>query len=373
MDDLIAQGVSTATNAAGTRTTPAPGGVALTRATAVGGGHTTAYLAAGPEDGPMLVLVHGWPANGLTWKHQLTAFAALGFRVIAPDLRGYGGSTVHRARDAYAQERLVGDMVALLDHLGRDRAVWIGHDWGSATVWGLAAHHPERCAAVASICVPYRTLERGMADLLAHVNRSIYPPDTHPYAQFDYMHYYASRAERAARVFDARPADSVKVFYRGGVPAAHGTRGRTSEITAGGGWFGGADAAPDVSVDTAVLDEDLLADLTSSLTRTGFAPSIAYYLNDEANRAYSDTSLNGGRLDMPVLFLEAFHDQVADTSVSRLAEPMRRHCTDLTEESIDAGHWAQLERPAAVNAALARWLATRAPGPWSRPARRSVA
>ncbi|MGW3231361.1 alpha/beta fold hydrolase [Kitasatospora sp. NPDC001095] len=350
-----------------TRTTFTRAGVTLTEGTAAGNGHSISYLAAGPEDGPMLVFVHGWPAHGRTWKHQLTAFAALGFRVIAPDLRGYGSSTVHQRRDAYAQEHLVGDMVALLDRLGREQAVWIGHDWGSATVWGLAAHHPERCAAVASICVPYRTLERGVPALLEHVNRSIYPPDIHPYAQFDYMHYYASEAERAVQVLDARPANSVRAFFRGGVPAVHGKPGPTSEITRNGGWFAGADAVPDLPPDTGVLDEELLADLTSSLTGTGFGASIAYYLNDEANRAYSDTSLNGGRLDMPVLFLEAFYDQVADTSVSRLAEPMRRYCTDLTEESIEAGHWAQLEQPTAVNAALARWLATKTPSLWPQP------
>ncbi|GAA1259810.1 alpha/beta hydrolase [Kitasatospora nipponensis] len=357
-------------NPTGTRTPATPDALTLVEGMIIGEGHTTAYLAAGPEDGPLLVLIHGWPANGRTWKHQLTAFAAMGYRVIAPDLRGYGHSTMHQQREAYAQEHLVADMVDLLDGLGREQAVWIGHDWGSATVWGLAAHHPERCAAVASICVPYRTLERGVETLLEHVNRSIYPPDTHPYAQFDYMHYYASEAERAVQVLGARPANTVKAFYRAGNPAAHGKPGLTSAISCNGGWFGGADAVPDLPLDTQVLDEELAADLTASLTSTGFAASIAYYLNDEANRAYSDTSLNGGRLDMPVLFLEAFYDQVADTSVSDLAQPTRRYCTDLTEESIEAGHWAQLERSTAVNDALARWLGTKTPRPWAERAAR---
>lgn len=105
------------------------------------------------------------------------------------------------------------------------------------------------------------------------------------------------------------------------------------------------------------------------MTRNGFAAPTDYYRNHEANRLYSDTSLKSGRLDMPVLYIEAFYDLVADTSVSRLAEPMRQYCTDLTEKSIDAGHWVLLERPTAVNAALADWLARKVPWQWPRPSR----
>ncbi|AEW99164.1 alpha/beta fold hydrolase [Streptantibioticus cattleyicolor] len=336
----------------------------LTEGTVTSGGHTTAYLAAGPEDGPLIVFVHGWPAIARTWKHQLTAFGALGFRAVAPDMRGYGGSTVHPDRAAYAQQHVVADMVALLDHLGRERAVWVGHDWGCATVWGLAAHHPERCAAVSGICVPYGVLERGLETLVRHVDRSIYPADTHPYAQFDYIDYYRRQPERAARVFEAEPYRTVKALYRRGNPDAFGKPAVTSTVTRDGGWFGGADAAPDVPADTVVLDAELLAELGASFARNGFSAPTAYYLNDEANLAYTETSVDGGRLAMPVLFIGARYDAVADTSFTRLAEPMREHCADLTEATVDTGHWAPMERPAEVNAALAGWLARKVPGQW---------
>ena len=99
--------------------------------------HTTHYLAAGPTDGPLLIFVHGWPELSLSWRHQLPVFAGLGFRAIAPDMRGYGQSSVYREHAAYAQSEVVADMLELLDGLGRKRAVWIGHDWGSPTVWNL--------------------------------------------------------------------------------------------------------------------------------------------------------------------------------------------------------------------------------------------
>src|SRR5690606_20240591 len=119
------------------------------------GGHTTSFLASGPEDGPLVVFVHGWPERSLSWRHQLPALGALGFRAVAPDMRGYGGSTVYERLEDYAQELVVGDVVGLVDALGRERATFVGHDWGSPTVWNLASHHPQRCHGVASLCVPY--------------------------------------------------------------------------------------------------------------------------------------------------------------------------------------------------------------------------
>jgi len=103
----------------------------------------TFYLSAGPKNGPLLILVHGWPGLAETWKPQLSAFAAFGFHVVAPDMRGYGRSTVTRETADYRLERIVLDMLALLAHLERQEAIWIGHDWGAAAVWALAAHYPK--------------------------------------------------------------------------------------------------------------------------------------------------------------------------------------------------------------------------------------
>ena len=110
--------------------------------------HTTGYLACGRPDAPLLVFCHGWPELSLSWRHQLPVFGALGFRCVAPDMRGYGRSGTYGRHDDFAQELIVQDMLELLASLGRapgqDRAVWIGHDWGSSVVWNVAAHHPEQ-------------------------------------------------------------------------------------------------------------------------------------------------------------------------------------------------------------------------------------
>src|SRR4029077_12648734 len=125
-------------------------------------GHTTFYLACGAEGAPPIIFVHGWPELSISWRHQLPALAALGFRAIAPDMRGYGRSSVYGKHSDYAQELIVRDMIELIDSTGRKKAVWVGHDWGSPVVWNIASHHPDRCEAVASLCVPYYTIDRGL-------------------------------------------------------------------------------------------------------------------------------------------------------------------------------------------------------------------
>ena len=113
------------------------------------GEHQTFYLAAGPEAGPPVILCHGWPELSISWRHQLQCLGDLGFHAIAPDMRGYGRSTVYPRHEDYALMHTVGDMIGLADALGIERAVWIGHDWGAPVVWSIASHHPTRCHAVA--------------------------------------------------------------------------------------------------------------------------------------------------------------------------------------------------------------------------------
>nr|POE56549.1 epoxide hydrolase a [Quercus suber] len=94
------------------------------------GAKKISYVAAGPVDGPLLIFLHGWVGIGKTWLPQLTTFSSLGFRVIAPDMPGYGKSTSNKVYSDYAQEQLVLGMLALLADTGRQDAVWLAHDWG---------------------------------------------------------------------------------------------------------------------------------------------------------------------------------------------------------------------------------------------------
>lgn len=327
--------------------------------------HTTFYLACGAADAPVIVFVHGWPELSISWRHQLPAFAALGFRVLAPDLRGYGRSCVYDRHDAYALEYTVADMLELLDSVGHEKAFWIGHDWGSPVVWAMASHHPDRCHGVANLCVPYFPMGFRGTDLIALVDRSIYPADQFPAGQWDYQLFYLENFDKARSDFEANVEATVRALFRKGDPKGKGKPSRLASVRRNGGFFGSASAAPDLPRDPEVLTEADLAAYTQALSRNGFTGPGSWYMNGEANRAYAERSLDNGHLAMPVLFLHAEYDYTCETVSSRLADPMRAYCAHLTEVVIRTGHWMAQENPVAVNKALAAWLCTRFPPIWA--------
>ena len=119
--------------------------------------------ATGPRDGPLVVLLHGFPECWISWRHQLPALAAAGFRAVAPDLRGYGGSDKPRAVAAYGVERLARDVTGLISSLGRDRADLVGHDWGGHIAWHVAMSEPDRVRKLAILNVPHpQQMSRGL-------------------------------------------------------------------------------------------------------------------------------------------------------------------------------------------------------------------
>ena len=326
--------------------------------------HTTFFLEAGAVDAPLIVFVHGWPELSLSWRHQLPCFAALGFRAIAPDMRGYGRSSVYRRHEDYALEHIVRDMIELLDGLGRDKAVWVGHDWGSPVVWSLASHHPDRCFAVANLCVPYFAQGFAPATLLPLVDRRVYPEAEFSAGQWDYQLFYEESFERACATFEANVRNTVKALFRKGNPKGTGKPSRTAQVRRDGGWFGGVGQAPDVPLDTDVLTEADLEHYVDALEANGFFGPDSWYMNHARNLEYAAKAPDGGKLSLPVLFLHGEYDFTCETVESRLAEPMRRDCANLTEVRVPSGHWMAQEQPRAVNAALAKWLAVQRPELW---------
>jgi len=328
--------------------------------------HTTGHLACGAEDGPLLIFCHGWPELSLSWRHQLPAFAALGFRCVAPDMRGYGRSSTYTRHEDFAQEPIVHDMLELLAALGRERAVWIGHDWGSPVVWNIAAHHPDKTVGVASLCVPYLPNGFTLDSVVPLVDRSVYPEAEYPAGQWDYQFFYLESFDKAHTSFEANIRNTVKALFRKGNPDGIGKPSRTAGVRKSGGWLGGG-PWPDLPRDADVLTEQDLNAYVAALTRHGFFGPDSWYMNHEANGAYARRAPNEGRLAMPALFLHGLHDYTCETVNSRLAEPMRAHCADLTEVVVKSGHWMAQEKPIDVNVALSRWLAEKLPDYWKKP------
>lgn len=120
---------------------------------------------AGPEEGPLVVLLHGFPEFWYGWRHQIEALAAAGYRVMAPDQRGYHLSDKPQGYDAYAIDRLAADVIGLIAARGRDRATVVGHDWGAGVAWWLALRHPSWLDRLAILNVPHPAV------LLRHLRR----------------------------------------------------------------------------------------------------------------------------------------------------------------------------------------------------------
>jgi pimeloyl-ACP methyl ester carboxylesterase len=324
--------------------------------------HTTFYLSCGAEGGSPVIFVHGWPELSISWRHQLAVFAGLGFRAIAPDMRGYGRSTIHSRHGDYCQEEIVADMIELLDALGAEKAVWVGHDWGAPVVWSIAQHHPGRCHGIANLCVPYIPEGLAVETVLPLADRTLYPEDRFPAAQWDYMMFYRENFEAASAAFEADTRATVRALFRAGDPAGKGQPAITALVRAQGGWFGPGQPAPAIPRDDSVLSEADESQYVAALKANGFFGADSWYMNGDANRAYAERAKANWRLQMPVLFLHAAYDYVCETIDSRLAEPMRAHCANLSEAKVASGHWMAQERPDRVNAELARWLAVQTSG-----------
>ena len=147
-------------------------------------------------DGPLVVMCHGYPGLWYSWRHQMQALAKGGYRAVAMDMRGYGGSSRPLDSSEYSFDKLSGDVLAVLDHFGYEQAVLIGHDFGANLAWHMGIYYPDRIRAIAPLCVPYDMELAGGSDelpslLFAAIARQ----------HFFHMHYYQAVgvAERHCR------------------------------------------------------------------------------------------------------------------------------------------------------------------------------
>ena len=318
--------------------------------------HETHYLQCGPSDGPLMVFVHGWPSIGLMWRAQMVAFANDGWHCIAPDLRGYGGSSVPMAAEAYAIEEVVSDMIELHDHLGGEPAIWVGHDWGSVVVAQLVAHEPDRTRGAVLTSLAYQPDGHALQTVVPLVDRTVYPIDEYPDGQWDYYRYYTTHFASAVADLDADLASSLASIFRPGDAANVGAVSPNAHVSRNGGRFGAAHHALPTEPDPALWSPADFDVLLETFHATGFRPSCAWYLNDDANLTYARTALHGGRLSQPVLFVNGDYDQICSITGNRQGAPMRAACSDLAVVSMPAGHWLPLELKAELVQAIRTWL-----------------
>lgn len=125
--------------------------------------------------GPIILFLHGFPELWYSWRHQIHALASLGFRAVAPDLRGYGDTDAPADATSYTSLHVVGDIIGLLDAIGADRVFVVGHDWGALMAWSLCMYRPDRVRALVNMSVPFspRNPKRKPVEIL----RALYGDD----------------------------------------------------------------------------------------------------------------------------------------------------------------------------------------------------
>lgn len=297
-------------------------------------------------DGPLAIMVHGWPESWYSWRHQIEPVCKAGYRVVVPEVRGYGESDAPAAIEAYDMENMIADILGLVDHFGEKQAVLIGHDWGAPIVWNTTALHPERVRAVAALSVPYSP--RGNISSMA-LWRQLYPD------RFFYQLYFQEPGVAEAE-FEADIRTALrKIYYSGSGEAPNGLF--DAKKNPGARML---DDIPSPAVLPAWLSEDDLDYYTAQFSKSGFRGSLNRYRNQD--RDWENlTRLAKARITRPACFIAGSRDAVLRFVPGvDLVENMKRWVDDLrTCEIIDgAGHWIQQERAQEVNALLLGFLGT---------------
>ena len=294
----------------------------------------------GAGSGPLVVLAHGFPELAFSWRHQIPALVAAGYRVVAPDQRGYGRSGRPGPVDEYDILHLTDDLLAVLDSEGAERAVFAGHDWGAMVVWQMSLLHPDRVAGVAGMSVPF--MPRSPAPPIA-IMRQLFA------GSFFYMVYFQEPGVADAEL-GADPGRTLRRLLAG--PLTEPADGGASFAADDGRGF--IDRMPEPERLPDWLDQDELRFYVDEFTRTGFTGGLNWYRNLDRNWELTP-QLADAKVAAPSLFVGGALDPVL-----RMADPssgvawLADHRGSVIVEG--AGHWVQQEKPEEVNRALLGFL-----------------
>jgi pimeloyl-ACP methyl ester carboxylesterase len=298
----------------------------------------------GPRTGaPLAICCHGWPELGYSWRHQVPALVQAGYRVVVPDMRGFGKTDAPQDMGQYTILHLVGDIVALVHALGEQQAVIIGHDWGAPVAWNCAMMRPDVFTRVIAMSVPLRP--RGPAAPLSILRQQ----GLHNY----YWCYFQTPGVAEAEFERDVSSTMRKLIYgiSGDVPV---DRENSLMVPEGGGFLDRMVVAPNLPK---WLTEADVGVFTSEYRRTGFRGGLNWYRNIDRNWELT-APWDGASIKQPALFIAGTRDPVVAGKRGAIAiETMQKVVPDVHKVMIEgAGHWIQQERPAEVNAAMMSFL-----------------
>ncbi|MBZ9884630.1 alpha/beta hydrolase [Mesorhizobium sp. CA10] len=294
--------------------------------------------------GPVVLLCHGFPESWYSWRHQLGALAAAGFRAVAPDMRGYGKSDRPEAIDQYTLFHLVGDMVGLLDALEVPSAVIVGHDWGAVVAWHAALLRPDRFHAVVGLSVPFRP--RGNARPTSLMPRT---------AESQFYQLYFQQPGIAEAELERDPRATVRAMLYAVSGDASDGGARIAMVPHGGGLLQAAEVPASLPHWLSESDSDFYA---GEFQRTGFAGGLNWYRNIDRNWELM-APFAGARIKVPALYAAGDRDLVvAFPGMDQLLANLRNFVPQIRDTLMlpGCGHWTQQERPDEVNAAMIDFL-----------------
>ena len=271
-------------------------------------------LAAGPAGGEPVLLLHGFPEGAESWGLQLDALAGAGFRAVAPDLRGYGGTDAPEGEDHYRIQPLMDDVGGLLDSLGWERAHLAGHDWGALVGWPFVSNHPERVLTWTALSVGHPTAFREAA---------AEDPDQQQRSAYIGLFRQPGKAEE---VLAADGFRRLRAVYRSG-------------------------PQPDA------IPESVVASFVAGFARPGrLTAALNYY-----RAALPEVPRVMGRIPMPTLLIWGNQDPAVGRLGTEKTAAMVEGPYRLAELE-GAGHWLQFERPDDVARELAAHLHSKSRG-----------
>lgn len=290
--------------------------------------------------GPLVLLLHGFPESWYSWRHQFAPLAAAGYHVVAPDMRGYGKSDRPAEITAYCQTEVVADIIGLIPALGYKTAIVIGHDWGAPTAWAAALHHPDVVRAVGGLSVPF--MPRSPVQPMPMM-REMFK------GQFFYQLYFQEPGVAEAEFEkDIRGALRKFLTLAGGETDLTKLPAKTDKDDLLSG-------LPDPEHLPAWLSEADLDFYAGEFTRSTMRGPINYYRNHDLY--WEQTKDAPMSISQPAMFVAGTHDGVVMMAAAAI-EMMPHFVKDLRINKMipGIGHWTQQEAPEAVNEALLDFL-----------------
>jgi pimeloyl-ACP methyl ester carboxylesterase len=299
-------------------------------------------------EGPLVLMVHGFPESWYSYRHQIGPVAAAGFTACAIDVRGYGGSQKFPEVADYSMENIVGDVLGVADALSPGKpVVLVGHDWGAPIVYNTALIHPDRFVAVAAMSVIYSGVPQRNFD---EVIKEMFDDKN----VFFYQSYFREPG-RAEAVFDADPRDFVRKFYHlgsGDMDLSTYPMNKTSSSTL----LEGLTAPDEPPAWFTKADIDYYV---GEFEKSGFFGPLSRYRNHTGDFHYLQ-AFKDRKIEQPAFFIAGDRDGAYNMfgAVADPIETMRQFVPNLEGAHIlpGCGHWTQQERPAEVNALLVPWL-----------------